>query len=188
MPVVLQDLSGQTLGLPIEMFATAFGIPAHSVNRGHLDTHLRVTFSLGTPWLAPVAPEMKDMNPVIADEYRYYANLYKNFIRPIMPTCKVFHHAPVNADDGVEQIPWFAMEFDSDRSKGWATFVKLYPGKDNYQFVPKGLDPSKTYKVTFDRLKALVTLSGLDLMRKGLPIRLESTEDSELLLFEAVTQ
>jgi alpha-galactosidase len=187
MPVVLQDLSGQTLGLPIEMFATAFGIPAHSVNRGHLDTHLRVTFSLGTPWLAPVAPTLKDMNPEIVSEYHYYADLYKRFIRPIMPTCRIFHHAPVNAEDGVEQNPWFAMEFDSpDRNRGWATFVKLYPGKDDYHFFPKGLDPAKTYKVTFDRLKSSITVSGLELLQKGVPVHLESVEDSELLLFEAV--
>jgi alpha-galactosidase len=188
MPVVLQDLSGQTLGLPIEMFATAFGIPAHSVSRGHLDTHLRVTFSLGTPWLAPVAPEMKDMNPEIVEMYRHYVNLYKNFIRPIMPTCVVFHHAPVNASDGVDKNPWFAMEFDSpDRSKGWATLVKLYPGTNDYEFIPRGLDPGKSYKVTFDRLKTSVNISGLDLIRKGLPVHLESVEDSELLLFEATT-
>ena len=63
MPEVLQNLSGQTLGLPIEMFATAFGIPAHSENRGHLDTHLRAAYSLGPPWIAPVIPELKDVNP-----------------------------------------------------------------------------------------------------------------------------
>lgn len=186
MPVVLQDLSGQTMGLPIEMFATAFGIPAHSVNRGHLDTHLRVTFSLGTPWLAPVAPQMKDINPEIVEKYHHYANLYKTFIRPIMPTCKIFHHAPINANDGVESNPWFAMEFDApDRSKGWATIVKLYPGANDYQFRARGLDPGKNYKVTFDSLGSTATISGLQLMNEGLPIRLESVLDSELLLFEA---
>ncbi len=186
MPVVLQNLSGQTLGLPIEMFATAYGIPAHSVNRGHLDTHLRVTFSLGTPWLTAAAPELKDMNPEIVEEYRHYVDLYKNFIRPIMPTSRIYHHAPVNAHDGVEQ-PWFAMEFDSpDRSKGWATLVKLYPGPSEYLFHAKGLDPGKSYKVTFDSLRSSAVISGVQLMTQGLPIHLESTLDSELLLFEAV--
>ena len=184
-PVVPQDLSGQTLGLPVEMFATAFGIPANSVSRGHLDTHLRLTFSLGTPWLAPVAPEMGDLNPEIAEKYRYYANLYKAFVRPIMPTCRIFHHTPVNSSEGVENNPWFAMEFDApDRSKGWATFVKLYPGPSDYQFIPRGLDPAKTYKVTFDHLKTSITISGLQLINHGVNIRLESVGDSELLLFE----
>ena len=46
MPPVLQDYSGQTLGLPPEILVSAFGIPEHSQNRGHLDTHLRLSFSL----------------------------------------------------------------------------------------------------------------------------------------------
>ncbi|MGH9502386.1 MAG: alpha-galactosidase [Terriglobales bacterium] len=187
MPVVLQNLSGQTLGLPIEMFATAYGIPAHSVNRGHLDTHLRVTFSLGTPWLTAAAPDLKDMNPEVAEEYHHYVGLYKNFIRPIMPTSRIYHHAPVNDQEGV-QNPWFAMEFDSpDRTKGWATLVKLYPGANEYLFRPRGLDPGKSYKVTFDSLRSSAVISGVQLMSQGLPVHLESTLDSELLLFEAVT-
>lgn len=187
MPEVLQNLSGQTLGLPIEMFATAFGIPAHSENRGHLDTHLRVAYSLGPPWIAPVIPELKDVNPAILDEYHYYSDLYKNFIRPLLPTCRIYHHAPVNAHDGVDESPWFAMEFDSpDRLKGWATLVKLYKGPDSYLFQPKGLDPGKSYNVTFDSLHSKTVVSGLELMNRGLAINLEVPGSSELLLFDAV--
>ena len=187
MPVVLQNLSGQTLGLPIEMFASAFGIPAHSANRGDLDTHLRITFSLGTPWLAPVAPSLAEMEPSLLAKYRHYAELYKSFIRPLLPTCRIYHHAPVNAKNGVDQGPWFAMEFDSpDRSKGWATFVKLYDGPDTYIFKPRGLDPGQNYRVTFDSLGTNVVVSGLQLMTEGLPIRLESREESELLFFQTV--
>lgn len=187
MPEVLQNLSGQTLNLPIEMLATAFGIPRHSPNRGHLDTHLRVTFTLGTPWLAPVAPSLKDVSPEILEKYRHYAGLYKNFIRPLLPTCKIYHHAPVNAQDGVDESPWFAMEFASpDRTKGWATLVKLYTGPDWYVFKPRGLDPAKNYKVTIDSLRTETVVSGFELATRGLPVRLESPEDSELLLFEAI--
>lgn len=185
-PEVLQNLSGQTLGLPIEMFATAFGIPPHSSNRGHLDTYLRESFTLGTPWIAPAAPSLKDMSPEIVDKYRHYVDLYKNFIRPLLPTCRIYHHAPVNAHEGVDQNPWFAMEFDSpDRMKGWATLVKLYNGPDWYVFRARGLDPGKNYKVTFDSLRTQRVISGLELATNGLPVRLESPEDSELLLFDA---
>ena len=174
MPEVLQNLSGQTLGLPPEMFATAFGIPTHSENRGHLDTHLRVTYSLGPPWIAPVAPELKDLNPTIVNEYQHYTELYKNLIRPLLPASRVYHHAPVNAHDGVDENPWFAMEFDSqDQLKGWATFVKLYKGPDNYLFRPRGLNPAKSYSVTFDSLRSTTIMSGLDLMNRGLEVHLE---------------
>jgi hypothetical protein len=169
------------------MFVNAFGIPPHSSNRGHLDTHLRLTFTLGTPWLAPVAPDLKEMNPEILDKYRHYADLYKTFIRPLLPTCRIYHHAPANAQDGVDESPWFAMEFDSpDRAKGWATLVKLYSGPDWYVFQPRGLDPGKSYKVTIDSQNSETVMSGLELSSRGLPVRLESPEDSELLLFEQV--
>lgn len=186
-PPVLQDYSGQTLGLPPEILVTAFGIPAHSPNRGHLDTHLRISFSLGTPWLAPVAPSLHDLNPGIREKYLHYVALYKNFIRPLLPTCRVYHLAPVNARDGVSTNPWFAMQFMSpNRSKGWATVVRLYnSNSDVYVLKPRGLDPAETYRVTFDSTGTTARVSGLSLIQDGIPVRLESDLSSELLLFEA---
>ena len=187
MPPVLQDYSGQTLGLPPEILVSAFGIPEHSQNRGHLDTHLRLSFSLGTPWLAPVAPTLDDLNPQIRAQYLRYANLYKSFIRPLLATCLVYHHAPVNSRDGVDENPWFAMEFAApDRTRGWATIVRLNQSdSDVYQFRPRGLDPGKTYEVTLDNKNTTLVIDGLHLIQDGLPVRLESVESSELLLFRA---
>lgn len=50
---------------------------------------------------------------------------------------------------------------------------------------PRGLGPAKTYEVTFDNLGSKVKLSGLELMREGIPVRLEALTSSELLLFKA---
>ncbi len=186
-PPALQDFAGQTLGLPPEIFATAFGIPAISANRGQLDTHLRVTFSLSTPWLAPVAPSAKELNPEIRQEYLHYAQLYKTFIRPLLPTCKVYHHAPVSSSGGVESSPWFAMEFASpDRSKAWATIMRLHnAGPDSYTLKLRGIDPGRRYRVTFDSKGSAATIDGIHL-EEGLPVRLESELSSELLLFQAI--
>jgi alpha-galactosidase len=187
MPPVLQDYSGQTLGLPPEILVNAFGIPEHSSNRGHLDTHLRISFTLGTPWLAPVAPSLHDLNPEIQEQYLHYATLYKSFIRPLLPTCRVYHHAPVNDRDGVDTNPWFAMEFSSpDRQRAWATIVHLKQSdSDVYHFRPRGLDPGKMYDVTLDSKSATMTVAGFRLIQEGLPIRLASVESSELILFKA---
>lgn len=84
MPHLSQNYSGQTLSLPPENFVIAFGIPAISANPGHLDTHLRVYFSLGTPFLVPIAPSIEEMNPAILQEYVRYNKLYKSFIRPLL--------------------------------------------------------------------------------------------------------
>ena len=79
------------------------------------------------------------------------------------------------------------MEFASpDRRKGWATIVRLRDSdSDIYRLRPRGLDPAKTYRVTFDSLGTTVTVDGLRLVQEGLSIRLESVLASELLLFEA---
>lgn len=189
-PHVLRNYSGQTLGQPPENFVIAFGIPAISPNRGHFDTQLRVTYSLATPWLAPVAPTLQDMMPENVERYRQYADLYKKFIRPLWPTCKMYHHAPVNFREGVDDDPWFAVEFGSpDRTKGWATIVRLAEtDSDTYFFRPRGLDPAKTYRVTFDSTGTSASMDGARLIQEGLRIRLETALSSELLLFAAEPQ
>lgn len=47
--------------------------------------------------------------------------------------------------------------------------------------------PSLHFLSPFDHLKTSVTIRGLELIRQGVPIHLESVEDSELLLFETAT-
>ena len=54
---------------------------------------------------------------------------------------------------------------------------------DTYTFHPRGLDPGKTYRVTFDSLASSAAVTGLSLIREGVPVRLENVGSSELLLF-----
>ena len=179
---ILASYSGKTLSLPPEVLE--FGLH----NCGPLDTCLRATFTLSTPWiLAGPAPNLVELSPERRERFLHYADLYKNFIRPLLPTVKVYHHAPVSARGGYSSSPWFAMEFASpDRRKGWATIVRLRDSdSDIYRLRPRGLDPAKTYRVTFDSLGTTVTVDGLRLVQEGLSIRLESVLASELLLFEA---
>ena len=97
----------------------------------------------------------------------------------------MFHHEPVNARGGVQSSGWFAVEFASpDRSRAWALTTRIRStDADTYTFKPRGLDPAKMYAVQFDGLGSTVKVSGLSLIRDGLPLRLESIASSELLLF-----
>ena len=190
MPPVLQNYSGQTLALPPEIMVLGLGEGTHMVNgSGYNDTHLRNTFTLSTPWmLLGVAPSLAELTPPRRERYAHYGNLYKRFIRPMLPTCKMFHHAPVSSEGGVMSSGWFAMEFAApDRAKAWATIVRI--GSSNspiYVFKPRGLDRGKTYRVTFDSTGETVTMTGMELVRGGVPVRLESVMSSELLLLEAL--
>lgn len=182
---VLPSYSGKTLSLPPEILTIGGGA---RLERGHLDTYLRFTFTLQTPWLhSGVAPGLENLGRSIKEKYIHSIQLYKNFIRPILPTSLVYHHAPMSAAGGVTSTPWFVMEFTSpDRNKGWVTIVRQNGAakSDTYLFKPRGLSPAKTYRVTFDNIGATVPVSGLQLMQQGLSVRLESTMSSELILFE----
>ncbi|HPD29947.1 MAG TPA: alpha-galactosidase [Phycisphaerae bacterium] len=189
MPKVLQNYSGQSLALPPEVFVIGLAEGAHGVNgSGHMDTYLRNVFTLSTPWLLlGVAPSLGELSPRQRERYAHYVNLYKTFIRPILPVCRMYHHAPVSATGGVTSSGWFAMEYTApDRGKGWATIVRIGTSDtDTYLFKPRGLDRGKTYRATFDSTGETAIRDGMEWVRDGLPVRLEAMMSSELLLFEA---
>jgi len=189
MPRVLQVYSGQTLALPPEIFVIGLGEGSDmGLGSAHLDTHLRNTFALSTPWmLLGVAPSVEELTPQRRERYLHYANLYKEFIRPLLCTCKMYHHAPVTSRDGVTSSGWFAMEYATpNHTKGWATIVRIGRSEsDTYLFNPRGLHRGTTYRVTFDSTGETATVDGWQLVRDGVPIRLESIMSSELILFEA---
>lgn len=119
--------------------------------------------------------------------WRKYVELFKTFIRPLLSTCKVYHHEPINAKGNWDSGSWLVLEFMApDAAKGWATIVS-YPESRSltYQFRPRGLDAERQYAVTFDNTGNTETIAGSALMAKGLSIEVSDEIRSELLLFEA---
>ncbi len=192
LPRELQIYGGLTLALPPENFVILH--LAHSGGQGaglsqRLDTILRMSYATSTPQIFTgiVAPSVATLSPARKERFLHYGRIYKEFIRPLLPTANVYHHEPVNARGGVTSSGRFVIEYAApDRSKGWAILVCIgAAGGDTYLFRPRGLDPGKKYRVTFDRLATTATVEGLSLLRDGLPVRLENMGSSELLLFEA---
>jgi hypothetical protein len=191
-PHVLQVFSGLSMSLPPETFVIGLGADG-GVARGHpmnMEINLRTIFSLSTPWIfaGMAAPSLEEIMPASLVGFNRYAKMYKEFIRPLLPECLVYHHAPVSSTSGVGGSPWFAMEFGSpDREKGWATIVRMGPSEsDEYRFRPRGLKRGGEYEVTFDSTRETAVVDGLRLNQNGLSIRLEGVCSSELLLFEKV--
>lgn len=193
LPYEAQSFCGQTLSLPPESILIAHGADG-GCGVGHaenLETNLRLMFTLSTPWLfaGAVGRSVDEMNPHRAEAFRRYVDLYKGFIRPILPTSRVYHHAPISVDGGVESGGWFAMEMAApDRSRGWATLMRTRIGggcTSEFILRPRGLDPGRTYRVTFDSMGCRGTVPGIQLMRDGLTFRLETLASSEVVLFEA---
>jgi alpha-galactosidase len=190
-PHVLQVYSGMTLALPPEAFVIGLGADAGPA-RGHpmnLDTNLRTIFTLSTPWVfaGMVAPSLDEVSEQTLERFRHYAGIYRDFIRPILPGCRTYHHSPVSCRGGVSSTPWFAMEFSSeDRQMGWAMVVRMGDSSsDVYRFIPRGLDRGRSYLVTMDDAGQSFEIEGVVLMEEGLRIHLEEVGESELLLFQA---
>lgn len=187
---IYQAMAGFSVYLPPEVMQSAyFGMSAAVPEDKH--TVLRSIFTLGNVpcfyWtLAP--GNISEMKPGDLKLVRKYTELYKSFMRPLLPTCKVFHHAPINATGNWDTGDWFAMEYAApNRSKGWATIVRIgNTGSDTYVLKPRGLDPRKTYHVTLDSTSQKVLVSGKQLATDGLPVRLQSVMASELILFEVI--
>lgn len=192
MPYEVQCFSGKTLFLPPEVLLIAHGADGGGGNGNaeDMDTVLRVQYGLSTPWIfhGTVAPSLREVTPERLDKYVRYGKLYKEFIRPLLPSCKVYHHAPISSRGSVESSPWFAMEFASpDRKKGWALIVRIgMSDSDTYIFHPRGLSRGEEYKITFDSTGETAEEDGLDLINDGLKIRLEYLAASEMVLFEAL--
>ena len=189
LPHVLQNYSGLSMGLPPEIIVTAFGACREGIGYPeNFDTLLRCIFTLGTPMIfaGMVAPSREGLTRERRNDYLRYAKLYREFIRPLLPTCKMYHHAPISARGGVTANGWFAVEYASPyRAKGWATIARIGKSEsDTYLFTPRGLHRGKTYTVTFDSTGESATIDGLRLVQAGIPIHLESIAASELLRFE----
>jgi alpha-galactosidase len=98
----------------------------------------------------------------------------------------LYHHTPLTPY--FSQSPWLVLEYASpDKKRDVATLFRTSNFEDPiYRFVPRGLDASLSYKVTFENRHETAELSGIQIMTEGIPVRLETAGTSEMLLFENV--
>jgi len=148
-----------------------------------------MTYTLSTPWVfaGMAAPSLDEFPAERLERFQRYGEVYKDFIRPVLPECRMYPHAPVSAKGGVESSHWFAVEFAApSRARGWATIVRIGEGDaESFVFRPRGLHLGKEYRVTVDSTGDTFEVAGAKLAQDGWPVRLEAIGMSELLLLEA---
>ena len=169
-----------TMALPPERVDRLFaGMGCHT--RGSLDAHMR-NIMLGHMSLNVISPAAAEWNAQAMDFVRHSVDVYKNFIRPILPECKIYHLTPEEKEGyNLLQI------VSRDGVKSALTVITLRDVQNG--IVPvrlKGLHEGKTYRVTFDNSGNMLTLLGYELMTKGLSVRLSSSFTSELVLLEEI--
>ena len=185
-PRGVKILNGMTWVLPPEILLRTFGTEVPDLaGDGDIDSQLRQV-EMSLPIFRGIAPSPAELNPVLRDKIRSGVDLYKREMRPILRNSVVYHHTPLTPY--FSQSPWLVLEYASpDKKRDVAALFRTSSFEDPvYHFVPRGLDASGTYKVTFENRGGTVELSGIQLMTSGIPVRLETTGTSEMLLFESV--
>lgn len=175
--------NGMTMALPPERVdRLVSGMNCHEF--GSFDLHVRNAL-LGHVSLNVIAPTVLTPNPIQIEFLQHSVGVYKDFIRPILPTSKVFHHTPDSASraDGRCSVLEIA---SPDGKQGALTVCTLANATADFCVRPKGIDLSCTYEVTLDNSRSTLTVSGYDLATRGLPVSIPSSLSSELILYKAI--
>ncbi|MBQ4048985.1 MAG: alpha-galactosidase [Clostridia bacterium] len=183
-PRSLYITNGMTMVLPPERVDRLFaGMGCHE--HASFDMHMRNTM-LTHMSLNVIAPTTAMVNPKQMAFVRHSVEIYKNFIRGILPTALSYHHTPETSE--AIRNGFLAQEIASpDKQKG-AVVAYTLPcvAPAAHTLHPKGVDAAKTYRVTFDNSGATVTVSGYELMTNGIRIAIPAALSSELVLYEAI--
>ena len=131
---------------------------------------------------------LKDAKPNAVQQARIRnaVGIYKDFVRPIHQTSRIYHHTPVVK--GFEPRGWGVLELASrDRTRAIAGLFRLSdPADPEYLLRFRGIDPGRRYRITFDNSTESCEVDGIALTRNGIVSRLETALTSELVLVEAV--
>lgn len=184
LPHSVMITNGMTMALPPERVDRLFaGMGCHKL--GSLDSHMRNTM-FGHMSLNVVAPAATYANPVQMDFIRHSVQLYKDFIRPFLPTCRVFHPTPEVKDALARGVSLLEIAAQ-DRSRSvMGVFTMTGSGAQTLKLTPQGLDAGRTYRVTLDNTGYAFTASGAALSADGVSVSVPTALSSELVLFQAI--
>ncbi len=179
----LKIVNGISLALPLELCETILGAISNGV--ADVDFMLRVGL-FGHFCVSGIFPALAQAHSVARERWRHAITLYKDFVRPILSSCRVFHHTPIQRQRELGQ--WVVIEcMSEDRGRGYTGIFRLADAPDDtYQLYPRGLDLGRRYKVSFDTGGWSRIAEGSMLAEQGLRVRVSGALCSELLLFEAL--
>jgi alpha-galactosidase len=183
-PNAFRITNGMSIALPPEHIDRLMGGQLAYVT-GDMRLQLRnLMFTHMT--IGTITPDHVKVNEKQLEIIKHHVKLYKEFVRLFMANSNVYHHTP----ELPRKMPigYGALELDAaDGLRGIVGIFQLdTPQNGEILIKLRGIDASKTYRVTFDNAGAVCTLSGYELTQKGLSINPEGALSSELVLYEAV--
>lgn len=175
--------NGMSLVLPPErMDRLVAGMGCHQL--GSLQLHLRNAM-FGHLTMNVLSPATAEWNPEQMELVRHSLSLYKEFIRPILPEARVYHHTPETRT--YRENDFVVLELaSSDRTRGMVgIFSPAIPQKEAVVVCPRGLSAAKRYRVTLDNSGDSFLMTGARLQNEGLRVYLPAALSSELILLQA---
>jgi alpha-galactosidase len=185
-PRDVRIFGGMTMSLPPEVLLRSIGteVGDHAME-SDLDTQIRVGI-ICRPIYRGIAPSLAELTPFLGGKISAYNKLYKDFMRPLMVDCNVYHHTPFQPimEPAAHTIFEYAKK---DCSAGMMIlFAQTNEGAGAARLFPRGLSREKTYRVTFLNSGEKVRMSGLTLRSDGVAAEVGQNMGSEMLLFEEV--
>ena len=185
-PRSIRAIAGWTTFIPPESLVYYHNHLPTAHQKTDLDTHLRVTLFARTIFVGFGAQDA-DRGTSYFETTRRYIALGRSFAKPLLANHpRVFHHTQGVGTQG--PADWCVLEYAAqDCSTAMVGLFRLGAhASQEWIFHPRGLDPARRYRVTLDNVGVDVELSGTDILLHGLPVRLETVNSSELLLFRAM--
>jgi alpha-galactosidase len=179
----LKILNGMTVALAPEMCEVHLG----AINDGLVDIDFMLRIGLfGHMDLTGIFPSMDERQAAAREHWRHAVDLYKSFVRPMLATCRVYHHTPIQHQ--TEPGDWVVLEYASpDARRAYAGIFRLgASGENAYRLYPRGIDAGRRYRVTYDTAGQTREVDGGTLLDQGLRVSVAGPYTSELLLFEAI--
>jgi len=143
--------------------------------------------SLGASYWHPDAPNGGNGGPVwsesMKNEIKRAVNTYKEKMRPLVRSANLYHILP-----RPDNVNWDGIEYyNPDNQTGAVMLFKPDSLPDSKTILFDGLDTKKEYGLTFtDRPEQNTTLSGEELMGKGLTVNIKGKKQSEIIFFQTV--
>ncbi len=176
--------NGMTMALPPERVdRLVSGMGCHEY--GTMDLHMRNAM-FGHVSLNVVAPAATYANPLQMEFIRRSVSLYKDFIRPFLPRCRVYHPTPEVSQ--IRRQGCCALEIAAEDGKRgiYGVFTMPEMKEKEIQVRLMGADCSRTYRITLDNSGYSFEMSGAEASMRGITVRVPSPLASELILYEAV--
>ena len=122
----------------------------------------------------------------ITEKTGKFMKYYREFARPFLPTCRLFHHTPAFRSFDATGVGVLEAASDDRTRDMLGLFCNFDPGQTDCTVKLKGINASFDYKITDYRTEETFTVSGYDLKYRGINVPLRGALTAELLMMEKI--